>query len=235
MSSSVDTEVEAVATMSRWLKSAPQLDEYYPEDRSRPCYGFYAPAVDRIIFVDSRDLYLSLQSAILFSSKLMLLVLPFDSASYPIDNSTCYFWTPHFRIPQSAYHLPQIFPLVDGAKRLVRRGPSPHTSQQEIIRAQEHLAFVVQASHALYLTEAVHNINDATAYYKFFPEFQPAETADRRSFRRIEDILYSFDSIEEAMKQIDEILSVELIRPARQRYYARFNSLLYGRPKPPLK
>src|SRR4029077_8867591 len=122
-----------VCAMSRWLRSTPQLDEFYPEDRSRPCYGFYSPAVDRVILVDSRDLLLSLQSAILFSSKLVLLVVPFDPARDPIDNSTCYFWTPHYRIPQSAYHLPQIFPLVGGAKKLVYRGPSPHTSQDEII------------------------------------------------------------------------------------------------------
>jgi|HubBroStandDraft_3_1064219.scaffolds.fasta_scaffold03961_6 hypothetical protein len=221
--------------MSRWLKCTPQLDEFYPEDRSRPCYGFYSPAVDRVILVDSRDLFLSLQSAILFSSKLLLLVVPFDPARHPIDNSTCYFWAPHYRIPQSAYHLPQIFPLVGGAKKLVYSGPSPHTPQDEIVQAQEHLAFVVQASHALYLCEAVHNINDPAPYYKFFPEFQPAETADRRCFRQVEDILYSFGSIEEAMRQIDQILSADLLRPARQRYYARFNSLLYGRPEPPFK
>jgi hypothetical protein len=221
--------------MSRWLKWSSSVDDFYPQDRSRPCYGFYSPAVDRLILVDSKDLFLSLQVAILFSSKLLLLIVPFDPTKHPVDNSTCYFWSPGYRVPQSAYQLPQIFPVIGTSKSLVYCGPSPHTTEEKLIQAQEFLGFVAQASFALHLAEAIHNVNDTECYQRFFPEFEPAEAADRAHFREVERILYRFSSIDQAMLDIDEVLSKELDRLTRRRYYARFNTLLYGQPAPPFK
>jgi len=221
--------------MAKWLKSTSYVDDFYPEDRSRPCYGFYSPAIDRLVLVDSKDLFLSLQIATLFSSKVLLLVVPFDPTKHPVDNSTCYFWAPQYRVPQSAYHLPQIFPIFSNQKSLVYRGPSPHIEEDKILRMQEHLAFLVQAAYALYLTESVHNINDGEPYQNFFPEFEPSETEDRHHFRKIEKLLYGFDSIDQVLRDIDRILSAQLERPSRRRYYARFNTLLYGQMDPPFK
>lgn len=216
--------------MSRWLKSNAFIDDFFPADRSRGCYGFYSPAIDRLILVDSRDLFLSLQAATLFSSKLLVLVIAFDSTKHPIDNSTCYFWTPDSRLPQSAYHLPQIFPTAPNMKNLVYRGASPYVPEPQIIKAQEHLAFVVQAAHALYLAESIHNVNEAELYESFFPEFRSTQTPARSSFRRIERILYQFETIESALTEMDAVLSEELGTLGRRRYYARFNYLMYGQP-----
>ena len=221
--------------MSRWLKSTSFVDDFFPDDRSRPCYGFYSPAIDRLIFVNSKDLFLSLQAAILFSSKLTVLVIAFDSTRHPVDNSTCYFWAPDTRVPQSAYHLPQIFPTAPNQKSLVYRGASPHVPEEKILKAQEYLAFVIQASHALYLAESIHNVNEAEIYEKFFPEFKSPQTPARSRFHQIEKILYQFDDIDAARNEIDDVLSGQLDAVSRRRYYARFNYLLYGQPTPRLK
>src|SRR2546428_12775943 len=68
----------------KWLKSTSFVDRFFPADRSRPCYGFYSPAIDRLILVDSKDLFLSLQVATLFSSKVLLLVIVYDPTNHPV-------------------------------------------------------------------------------------------------------------------------------------------------------
>src|SRR5215510_1112583 len=219
----------------RWLKSSPFMDRFFPADRSCPCYGFYSPAIDRLVFVDSKDLFLSLHAAVLFSSKVLLLVVVFEPPSEPLDNSNCYLWAPEDRVSQSAFHIPQLFPNVkiptNDFGKLEYRGAS-HVPEQNIFEIQEHLGFIIQATYALYITEALDSANAPQMYEKFFPEFRPFENSDRRAFRRVEQVLYQFESIFQAMTEIDQILSERLEVFRHRRYYARFNRLLYGKTKP---
>jgi hypothetical protein len=221
--------------VSNWLKSTRFVDEFFPQDRSRACYGFYSPAIDRVVMVDSKDLFLSLQAATLFSSKALLLVIAFDSTKHPVDNSTCYHWAPEYRVPQSAYHLPQIFPTMSNMRNLVYRGASQHVEEEQILKTQEYLGFVVQASYALYLSESINNVNDSERYQPFFPEIEPFRTRERQHFRQIEDVLYHFESIDDALHEIDGILAAQLDVFSRRRYYTRFNYLLFGQDVPPFK
>jgi hypothetical protein len=215
-----------------WLKPTSFVERFFPADRNRPCYGFYSPAIDRFIFVDSRDLFLSLRAATLFSSKVLLLVMAFDPPAQGIDNSNCYLWSPRTRIRQSDFHIPQLLQSMNN-KRIIYRGPAPHLPEQDILGIQKYLGFVVRACYALYLTEALDNINAPEAYAQFFPEFRPYSTLDRRVFLEIEQAIYEFHSIDEAARKIDQILSQRLDLARRRNYYTRFNRLLYDQPEPP--
>jgi hypothetical protein len=218
----------------KWLEPTPFVRRFFLTDRTRACYGFYSPAVDRFILVDSRDLFLSLKAATFFASKMLLLVAAFDPPEQTVDNSNCYLWAPEKRILQSAFHVPQILPNI-GRRNIVYRGPTPHVAQADILNVQEHLGFVVQACYALYITEALDNVNAAETYEEFFPEFAPHSDLDRRSFKRIEQVLYRFGAIDEAMREIDGILGERLDLRHRQNYYSRFNRLFYARKDPPFK
>jgi hypothetical protein len=155
-------------------------------------------------------------------------VAAFDPEQHEVDNSTCHLWAPKHRIAQSAYQLPQLFPNKGERNELVFRGPSPYVSNDLIREAQEQLAFVLQASFALYLVEAMHNVNDPEWYERFFPEFTPFETSERRYFKQIERVLYQFDTVDAARAEIEEILSARVDELGRE-YHMHFNRLLYGR------
>ncbi len=210
------------------------IDRFFRADRSRACYGFYSPALDRIVFVDARDLFLSLKAATFFSSKMILLVAAFDPPKQVVDNSNCHLWAPEKRITQSAFHIPQIFPNV-GSRKLAYRGPAAHVAEADIRKVQGCLGFVVRACYALYLTEALHNVNAAEMFEQFFPEFSPYVNLDRRAFLRVEQVLYRFDTVDQAQRDIDAILSERLDLHHRMIYYTRFNRLLYRQNTPPFK
>jgi hypothetical protein len=210
------------------------IDRFFRADRRRGCYGFYSPAIDRIVFIDSRDLFLSLKAATFFSSKMILLIAAFDPPEQLVDNSNCYLWAPQKRIIQSAFHIPQLFPNV-GNRKLVYRGPVAHIPEHDIRKVQEYLRFVVRVCYALYLTEALDNVNAAEMYEPFFPEFSPYVNLDRQAFLRVEQVLYRFETVDQGGREIDAILSERLDLNHRLVYYTRFNRLLYRRDTPPFK
>jgi hypothetical protein len=215
-----------------WLKSTAYIDRFFPRDRNQSCYGFYSPAIDRFILVDSRDLFLSLRAATLFSPKVFLLIMAFDPPEQGIDNSNCCLWSPKSRIVQSAFHIPQLLPSMNN-KEVTYRGPVPNVPEEDILKMQNYLGFVVRACYALYLTEALDNINASEAYERFYPEFPPYSNLDRRLFLEVERAIYELHTIDGAMRKIDEILSQRPDLLRRRKYHRRFNRLLYDQPRPP--
>src|SRR5262245_24528075 len=99
------------------------LPTYFPQDRSRPCYAVYATAIDRFMLVDRYDLLILVAASMLFSSKMVTVVVVFDHQSNPpLTDETCMRWAPVHRLSQANSRATTVL-LLEGANTIVEKGP----------------------------------------------------------------------------------------------------------------
>ena len=181
-------------------------------------YAIYSVGVDRFILLDGWDLWITLSCAKILSSKLPTIVFALgDEVDQTITQDDCIFWTiSNKNITLSNSQTPVLQRLTD-ANAIVREGaPLDYVTDEQIqilIDLQNYALFVQKTLYAIRLADAMTNSDD----HFFFAKLIEGNISDILQVRgdhtqqangcvlEIERVLYTAQSIDEAMSRIDVI------------------------------
>jgi hypothetical protein len=215
-----------------------ELLPYYPGFRGISCYGIHAQGVDRFLAVSGLDLAAVLHAAKLLSSKIPTHVVVFPKDSPEISNKNCLSWSIHGSGVRLSDSQTPLLIVLDSPQKLVEKGPVPG---KELAERQEFVRFLIRASHAMLLTDAVLNASNQDFYFRFFadaPELGGLNVyADDTKWpggfvATMSKILYQSNSINDALQTIATLLptGAAVKNPKLQCYCELFYQLLGWKP-----
>ena len=192
-------------------------------DRKR--YGIFAPGVDRFLLVDYEDIWLTLQTAEILSSKLPTVVFILSPGSSLVTNDNCMDYTvfnkTKVRVNNSPMVVSRQHPSVHflGENDFVTyAGVSEDYNNPDgsaiLSRLKDYINFVHDMVYALNVTEILYNSrevsNFANSYLKKSWSNNFLTIADRSSlengiFGELRHILYMSDTVEQAEERIIDV------------------------------
>jgi len=188
---------------------------FYPSRENR--YVIYSIGIDRFIMVDDKDLWITLHTAKLLSSKLPTAVFALDKDAPQFANEDAMFWTiTDKNIYQGGEQCPIIGTLV-GANSIAREGaPLDYVTNDQLnalATLQDYALFVNKVLYSIRFADAMLNPDD----HNFFADLMGREIRDILEIRAdhtplalgyrlmTEQILYRSSSIEAAMDKINRL------------------------------
>jgi hypothetical protein len=192
---------------------------------ARKRYGIFSPGVDRFLLVDYEDIWATLQTAEILSSKLPTMVFILSPVSKDINNNNCLDYTifnkSKIRVSNSPMVVSRQHPDVKflTAEDLVTyAGVSEDYNTPDgllmLQRLKDYTNFVHDMVCALNITEVIYNsrevANFSSSYLKKSWDNQFTSIADRSSlengiFAELRHILYMSSTIEEAEARIIDV------------------------------
>lgn len=233
--------VLATIQKSLWAGEPPaRLRSFYPSVAAEPCYGLYSPGLDRFLIVDRYDLWTLFHAARLLSSKLPLVCYAFPPAGLSISN--CLKWTLVEKTTQLSSNQTPVLKALESPQDLVELGVAPDFSEvaASLVRDQEFALFVLRATRAMRVTDAMLNRSAQDFFTRLSPDFKAAapfrETIDDTSWPlgfvgAVERILYHSLSIEEALERLEKQLPRRQRKDTVTEYSETFFGLLGWSPK----
>lgn len=194
---------------------------FYKDEQGNPRkYGIYSPGLDRFIFIAENDIWITLETAEIISSKLptMVFVLPKSD----ITNETCMQYAignkPRLKVNNSTIYVGRQNPLLRmlyDDDVLVNEGlPKDYIDRQDVLdRLKSYTAFVNEQLYAINIANSFYNFIDTKSFMtNYIPESWTTEIstfADRSSvkqgiFFQLKHILYMSNDQYEAENKIQE-------------------------------
>lgn len=186
---------------------------YSEKNASR--YGIYSTGIDRFILIDRFDLWITLTTAKLLSSKIPTIVFCINDnvPNFPASD-TLFLTIANKSVHQSESQTPSLT-RIGGETSIVDAGaPIDYSSDEQIemlAKLQRYAEFVQKTLYAIKLADAICNVDD----HQFFGSLlNPNVTnslvaradhtvTDLGLLRSVERILYLSTNIEEAVRDID--------------------------------
>lgn len=184
-------------------------------DKSASRFGIYSTGIDRFILIDKYDLWVTLTTAKLLSSKIPTIVFCLkDEVPHFPAGDTLFLTIANKSVHQSESQTPSLSRL-NGTTSVVDAGPPIDYSSNEQIemlaKLQRYAEFVQKTLYAIKLANAICNVDD----HKFFAGLLDSTVTDSLLARydhtvtdsgllqSIERILYLAPDINTAIREID--------------------------------
>lgn len=222
---------------------------YVTNTGSRRQHGIFAPGIDRFIMVDDRDMWMTLQTAELLSSKLPTMVYILPAVREPIDNKNCINYT----ILDKSQQKVGPSPIVGGQQnpmlrflrdpnQIVSMGmPEDYKSNASILtQLQRYAQFVNQRVYAINIAEAIYNIKNHARFVDLYLG-DWAEglrvRSDRSSFSHgmffeLRKILYLSNSAQESEERTIKFFQANIADVVDQSYLIEGYYRILGLPVP---
>lgn len=190
---------------------------FYKDSQGNPRkYGIFAPGVNRFILIDEDDVWMTLQTAELLSSKLPTVVFALSINDGGITNKSCINFTiadkTQLRVGLvsmlTSKQAPMLKTLYD-TDEIVNDGlPEGYKDNLPALeKLLDYAEFVHEQVYAMNITEALYNISNTSKFADLYIDTELSTrpdltNLDRGVFFEIRKILYLADSIEQAKEQI---------------------------------
>lgn len=209
-------------------------------------HAIFAPGVDRFILVDSTDMWMTLQTAELLSSKLPTMVYILPAGRAAIDNKTCINYTLVDKTQQKVGPSPiaggqqnPMLKFVRDPNQVADVGmPEDYKNNTEILtRIQRYAQYVHQRVYAMNLAEAMANIKNHARFVDLYLGdwatglVVKSDRSDLKHgiFFELRKILYLSDSAQQAENRTIEFLKNNI---ADQGYLIESYYKILGLPVP---
>ena len=178
-------------------------------------YGIYGPGFDRFILTDNKDIWVTMQTAELLSSKLptVMFIMPKSELVNPTDYSLLN--KLQYKIGPASISIARQYPqmkYIKKAEEIVYSGLAIDYTVEQIEHLKEFANYVHKLSYAIKFTETLYNPYDNTTFISNYIGLENIEelshSTDRSNndvFKLIRHAIYLSKTIEEINQQLIQI------------------------------